>query len=220
MDLETGAVLGVTVASGAAGDTETILETLPQAGEHIAEIACITNKEEVGERVQAGRAARDSGRQGISQQRHIANVGGSRSPNISEPDRGQRCWKGKMEAQKAVYGNRRRIGGELLRRRGELLERIFAHAYETGGMQRVHQRGRENTFKRILIHIGGFNLSLVMHSHSSGLPGLLSGHSLDILAALDRASDALRTGKRVANAASFCRCVVCRYSYVTLAIGS
>ena len=32
VDLETGAVVAVTVAGGAAGDTETILETLPQAG--------------------------------------------------------------------------------------------------------------------------------------------------------------------------------------------
>ena len=51
-----------------------------------------------------------------------------------------------------MYGNRRRISGEhgkeLLRRRGELLERSFAHAYETGGLRRVHLRGRENILKR------------------------------------------------------------------------
>jgi len=51
VDLETGAVVAVTVAGGAAGDTETILETLPQAGEHIAEVARATNQEAVGERV-------------------------------------------------------------------------------------------------------------------------------------------------------------------------
>src|SRR5437870_9002285 len=51
VDLETGAVVAVTVAGGAAGDTETVLETLPQAGEYIAEVACATNNEEVGERV-------------------------------------------------------------------------------------------------------------------------------------------------------------------------
>jgi hypothetical protein len=39
--------VAVTVAGGAAGDTETILETLPQAGVHIAEVACATNNEEV-----------------------------------------------------------------------------------------------------------------------------------------------------------------------------
>jgi transposase len=51
VDLETGAVVAVTVATGDAGDTATILETLPQAGEHIAEVACATNHEEVGKRV-------------------------------------------------------------------------------------------------------------------------------------------------------------------------
>src|SRR6266496_5854891 len=53
VDLETGAVVAVTVATGDASDTATILETLPQAGEHIAEVACTTNNnnEEVGERV-------------------------------------------------------------------------------------------------------------------------------------------------------------------------
>src|SRR5215469_8785417 len=34
VDLETGAVVAVTVATGEAGDTETMLETLPQAGEN------------------------------------------------------------------------------------------------------------------------------------------------------------------------------------------
>jgi len=31
---------------------------------------------------------------------------------ISEPDRGRRRWRDKLEAQQAVYGNRRRICGE------------------------------------------------------------------------------------------------------------
>jgi transposase len=51
VDLETGAVVAVTVAAGDAGDTATILETLPPAGEHIAQVACATNEEKVGERV-------------------------------------------------------------------------------------------------------------------------------------------------------------------------
>ncbi len=43
--------MAVTIATGDAGDTTTILETLPEAGEHIAKVACATNSEEVGERV-------------------------------------------------------------------------------------------------------------------------------------------------------------------------
>jgi len=42
-----------------------------------------------------------------------------------------------------------------------MFERPFAHCYETGRMRRVHLRGRENILKRLLIHIAGFNLSLV-----------------------------------------------------------
>ena len=83
---------------------------------------------------------------------------------ISEPQRGRRKWNGKRGQQAAVYGNRRRIRGErgkqLLRRRGEFLERTFAHVYDTGGMRRTHLRGHRNILKRLLIHVAAFNLSL------------------------------------------------------------
>jgi transposase len=167
VDLETGAVVAVTVASGDAGDTETILETLPEAGENIAEVACITNHEGVGERVYpAGpvEAVTDKGYHSNDTLTALAEA--EVRTYFSEPDRGRRRWHDKPEAQQAVYGNRRRIGGErgkaLLRRRGELLERSFAHGYETGGLRRVYLRGRENVLKRVLIHLGALNLSLVM----------------------------------------------------------
>jgi hypothetical protein len=49
-----------------------------------------------------------------------------------------------------------------LRRRGELVERSFAHCYETGGMRRCPLRGQENILKRQLVHVGAFNLSLIL----------------------------------------------------------
>ena len=65
-----------------------------------------------------------------------------------------------------MYGNRRRIrserGKQLLRRRGELLERTFAHVYDTGGMRRTHLRGHQNILKRLLLHVAAFNLSLIL----------------------------------------------------------
>jgi len=51
-----------------------------------------------------------------------------------------------------------------MRKRGEFLERSFAHSYETGGMRRTHLRGHRNILKRLLIHVCGFNLGLVMRS--------------------------------------------------------
>jgi transposase len=47
-----------------------------------------------------------------------------------------------------------------LKRRGELIERSFAHCYETGAMRRVYLRGRENISKRQLIHVGVVSSSL------------------------------------------------------------
>ena len=87
---------------------------------------------------------------------------------ISEPKRGRRNWIGKQVERDAVYANRRRIRGKrgkaLMRRRGLMLERPFAHCYETGGMRRTHLRGHDNILKRLLIHVGGYNLSLVLRS--------------------------------------------------------
>lgn len=84
---------------------------------------------------------------------------------LSEPKRGRRKWAGKAAEQKAVYANRRRVKGSygkgLMKKRGELIERSFAHCYETGAMRRVYLRGSENVLKRQLIHVGAFNLSLI-----------------------------------------------------------
>jgi hypothetical protein len=99
-------------------------------------------------------------------------------PYIAEPDRGRRNWRNAampkgvsaVEAQAAVYRNRRRMRGEhgkaLHRKRGEFVERSFAHVLDTGGMRRAHLRGRENLHKRYLIHVCGFNLSLVMRKRT------------------------------------------------------
>ena len=43
-----------------------------------------------------------------------------------------------------------------------MLERSFAHCYETGGMRRLHLRGQGNIRKRAVVHAAGFNLGLVM----------------------------------------------------------
>jgi transposase len=185
VDLETGAVVAVTVGSGAAGDTETILETLPQAGENIAEVAATTNNEEVGERVHSEgpvEAVTDKGYHSNDTLTALAEA--EVRTYLSEPDRGRRRWQEKPEAQQAVYGNRRRIHGErgkqLLRRRAELLERSFAHAYETGGMRRVYLRGRNNILKRVLIQLGALNLSLVMRQQlGKGTPRGWQGFSAE-----------------------------------------
>jgi hypothetical protein len=106
---------------------------------------------------------------------------------ISEPDRDGQSWIDQVDARDAVCGNRRRIPGDrgkrLLRRRGERIERTFAHAYETGGLRRTYLRGHANILKRVLVHVSGFNLGLVMRRLIGvGTPRGLQGHLRALLA--------------------------------------
>ena len=99
---------------------------------------------------------------------------------ISEPDRGRQHWIDQHTERDAVYANRRRIRGErgqqLMRRRGELLERPNAHLYDTGGMRRTHLRGHGNILKRLLVHAAACNLGLWMRTLTGiGTPRGLQG---------------------------------------------
>src|SRR5208283_1742468 len=92
-----------------------------------------------------------------------------------EPAKGYLRWHGDEAARRAVYANRARlksgIGRETMRRRGELVERSFAHVLDRGGMRRAWLRGRENIHKRYLIHVAGFNLGVLMRAlHGQGTP--------------------------------------------------
>ena len=99
---------------------------------------------------------------------------------MSEPDRGAQHWIDQHAERDAVYANRRRIRGErgqqLMRLRGELLERPNAHLYETGGMRRTHLRGHGNILKRLLVHVAACNLGLWMRTLTGiGTPRGLQG---------------------------------------------
>jgi transposase len=179
VDLETGAIVGVTVQDADDGDTETSIETLIEAAEQIEAVRPDGDglQEVVG----------DKGYHSNQSLLDLEAVG-VRS-YISEPDRGRRNWGKKPEARAAVYRNRRRIRGarglRLLRLRGERLERPFAHLYETGGMRRVYLRGHLNIRKRLLIHTGGFNLGLLMRQLIGvGTPRGLQGRLIAVMATL------------------------------------
>ena len=98
VDLETGAIVGVTVQNADDGDTETSIETLIHAAEQI----------------EAVRPDGDGLREVVGDKGYHSNQAlidleavGVRS-YVSEPDRGRRNWKKKPEARAAAYRNRRR----------------------------------------------------------------------------------------------------------------
>ncbi len=182
VDLETGAIVAVTVQGADQGDTTTIIETAIAAAEQVEDAQGAVQAPQPLEEIIA-----DKGYHSNQTMIDLATVG-IRS-YVAEPDRGRRDWSKEPAAQTPVYANRRRIRGSrgrrLMRQRGERIERSFAHLYDTGGMRRTHLRGHTNILKRLLIHAGGFNLGLVMrHLLGSGTPRGLQDRLATVMAAL------------------------------------
>jgi transposase len=161
VDLETGAIVAVTVQGADEGDTTTIVDTVTTVVEQVEAAQADVDDPQPLEEIIADK--------GYHSNRIMVELDalGVRS-YVAEPDRGRRDWSTEPEAQAPVYGNRRRIRGRrgrrLMRGRGERVERSFAHLYDTGGMRRTHLRGHENILKRLLIHAGGFNLGLLIRT--------------------------------------------------------
>jgi transposase len=112
VDLETGAIVGVTVQEADDGDTTTSRETLIDATQRIETVRPDSDglQEVVGDKeYHSNRSLIDLEAVGVRSY-------------ISEPDRGRRRWKKNPTARAAVYRNRRRIraarGQRLLRLRG------------------------------------------------------------------------------------------------------
>ena len=188
VDLKTGAVLAVTLHGGAAGDTASIPDTLAKAEENIE--TAQEESEQGAKRMHAEAVQEVVTDKGYHSNAVLIAMGeqGYRS-YVSEPERGRRKWAGKTSAQRAVYGNRRRIRGRrgkrLMRLRGELLERPFAHYLDSGGMRRTHLRGHENISKRLLVHVAGFNLGLLMRARvGRGTPRGLHAAMAAVISAL------------------------------------
>jgi transposase len=173
VDLESGAIVAVTLQEADQGDTTTIQTTLPEAVEQLEAVAAINHKVKTGDEL-----VTDKGYH--SKQTVLAIQSLGLRTYISEPDRGRQHWIDQHAERDAVYANRRRIRGErgqrLMRRRGELLERPNAHLYDTGGMRRTHLRGHGNILKRLLVHAAACNLGLWMRTLTGiGTPRGLQG---------------------------------------------
>ena len=184
VDLETGAIVAVTVQGADQGDTTTIIETATAAATQVKDAQADVTDWQPLEEIIADK--------GYHSNQTMVDLDAVRIRSyVSEPDRGRRDWSKEPDAQAPVYGNRRRMRGprgrRLMRQRGERIERSFAHLYDTGGMRRTHLRGHENILKRLLIHAGGFNLGLLMRAHFGvGTPRGFQGAAVRVRVAIFR----------------------------------
>jgi transposase len=193
VDMDTGAIVTVTLQAADQGDTTTLDETLCEAGEQVAEQirreAELRPQDKPKVHLQGiEELVTDKGYHSGALLQRVKSYK-VRSYIPEKKQKGRRAWQDKRAEQQAVYENRRRVRGEygkgLLRRRGELIERSFAHCYETGGMRRCHLRGRQNILKRQLVHVGAFNLSLILRKLlGAGTPRELKNRAGQVLSRL------------------------------------
>src|SRR6188474_370219 len=181
VDMETGAIVAVTLHGADEGDTETIQETVAEAGERITAVVADTDSDEVTKQVSTEGPREVVTDKGYHSRAVVSEMAewGVRT-YCSEPKRGRQRWQDQRQEQRAVYANRYRVRGErglrLLRQRGEKLERWNQHLYDRGGMRRIHLRGRDNILKRLVVHSGAANLGLLMRKlFGKGTPRSLQG---------------------------------------------
>ena len=196
VDLDSGVIVAAEIHPADSGDTATLPETLDRAEAAVEKANPDLSIEEI---------VADRGY-------HSAQILGDldrRGYMTCIPERrskGRRRWKrlarevGHEEArrrQRAFYTNRRRLksslGKRLLRKRGETVERSFAHACETGAMRRLHLRGRQNISKRYQVHVGALNLGILLRRLiGSGTPRGFQGKKYLLRALLHTLASPLR----------------------------
>ena len=164
VDLESGAMLAVTLQAADQGDTTTL-------GVSLEAVAAAQGED-------AEQVVADKGYHSAAVLLELEAAG--QEAHIPEPQRAERDFAGKPEAERVVKGNRQRVasaaGKCLQKQRTEKVERSMAHMYETGGMRRLYLRGRANIRKRLLVHACGFNLGVLMRAVTGiGTPRSLQG---------------------------------------------
>lgn len=161
VDLDTEVITAAEIYGTDEADTGTLEYTLHRALEHLTE---------VDDQLRCREVVADKGYLKNETLPIIGQIGEGLRTYISEPlsPRG-RTWVDKPAEQEQAYrSNHRRVTGErgkrLLRLRGEIVERAFAHTCETGGGRRTWLRGIEKVQKRYLILTLSYNLGLILRT--------------------------------------------------------
>lgn len=159
IDLETELVLAAEIYEGTKADTETLVDSVLEAQQHL-------DKADIPAQIE--QAVADKGYH-AAQSLELADDLNLRT-YIPEPQyTHERTWTDKPEAyQRVVYNNRRRTrtakSRRLQRQRSEKVERSFAHVCETGGARRTWLRGLDKVRKRYLVSAVARNLGLLMRA--------------------------------------------------------
>lgn len=194
VDLDTGAIVGAEVLPGDQADHRAVATSILEAQQSIN-----AAREEDLNQLTVQTATADKGYYAVDQlqalqQEQIKTV-------ICDPINNRRLDKLEPAEQRAVRAADRstssQYGKALLRKRGQHIERAFAHILDCGGMRRATLRGLQNLQKRFKLAAAFYNLSQLMRQlFGMGTPkqcealgrnavgGLWKGLALQLLALL------------------------------------
>jgi transposase len=186
VDMETGAVIAADIHPADQGDTSTLRPSLELARENLTQLASGKEAAKTAAPEAAGsnsddddppapsagsraviEVVADKGYHKAELLRELTEAGYRTYVSVPK-QKGTRRWtdKGGLYTERAYRSNGARVGRDkgkaMMRKRGELIERTFAHVCETGGHRRVRLRGRDNVRKRYLLQVAAMNLGLIM----------------------------------------------------------
>ena len=139
VDLDAGVIVAAPIHPADRGDTNTLDPTLEVAKQNLAGIGLAPTSAKPCVLIA------DKGHHSRERLKRLdGDVWKTRIAG-PKPANGILRWHGDVSAQKAVYANRARlksgVGREAMRKRGEMVERSFAHSLGRGGMRRAWLRG-------------------------------------------------------------------------------
>jgi len=162
-DLESGAIVAVEVRPGDAADNDESLSerVLTAVGTLQAALP-----EETHEKL-GSELCGDEGYHALESMQRLQELGVRTV--IGDPQAGRRnlertSAQQRATLQRASRSTRSASGKALLRKRGEHLERSFAHILDHGGLRRTTLRGGEKLTKRHMTAAMTYNLSLLMRT--------------------------------------------------------
>ena len=167
VDLDTGAIVQAQVLAGDHRDSEELSERVIEAVVNVQE--ALADPEALPETLTGDKGYFSLLEIGRLQELSLKTV-------ISDPRHTQRRFDKLSSAQRQTLARAQRsvsskYGRKLLRKRGQHIERSFAHVLDAGGMRRATLRGLENLNKRHQIAAACYNLSqLLRRLYGIGTP--------------------------------------------------
>jgi transposase len=172
--VESGLIVASPVYQATEHDSTTLVKTLEDAQINLVRGGSETDIQEV---------VADKGYFAIDTMEECEELDVRTYLSEKKPSGGRRTFKWvdkDLEQEARFRKNRKNVrsdkGKSLMKRRGELVKRSFAHVCETGGGRRSYLRGKEKVQKRHLLLSMAFNLGVVMRKlFKMGKPRCLQG---------------------------------------------